>query len=335
MPATIWNHLEDSKFGLMCDLSAHMLRLANNNPDSLPNIHNGPSIIVTSDYSGHQGTSEFEVISIFLSDLSNFSDWDYKRQVLREKFLTKSRRMSFKDLRDKQRQKALVPFLQAADTISGLVTTIAVHRAIPSLFSKKGRINLSEPDLHRYAHWNPKTFERLLRVLHFVSFFVSGLSNAGQNTLWFTDEDEIAPNDERVKEVTYIWGNILSHYLSHDLGHIRFGTTNKCDDGSRRIEDLASIPDLVAGTVSEIFSANYKDGRFVAHNLWTPAVPTISAKSRQIAMWLANEDRPLKRLFLMFAPNQSKTDKLNIKWVNFNIFPTYPYLILPSLYPIR
>lgn len=335
MTDTVWKHLDDSKFGLMRGLSTHLLQLANNKPDSLPNIRNGPSIVVTSDYSGHHTTAEFEVISIFLSNLNNFSDWDYKRRILREKFLTKNRRMSFKDLHDKQRQKALLPFLLATNTISGLVATIAVHRTIKSMFSKKGRINLSEPVLQQYNHWNPKTFERLLRVLHFVSFFVSGLSNPGQNMLWFTDEDEIAPNDERVKEVTYIWGRILSHYLSHSLGHIRFGTTNRCDDGSRQIEDLASIPDLVAGAASEFFSASYKDGQLIAQDLWTPAVSAISAKTRQIATWLANEEKPLKRLFLLLSPSKSNTNKLNIKWLDFNIFSIYPGLILPLRYPTR
>jgi hypothetical protein len=86
----------------------------------------------------------------------------------------------------------------------------------------------------------------MLRVVHIVSFFLAGLSRAHQNVIWITDEDEIAANDNRMRELTNLFGNISSHYLPHSMGHFRCGTM-KSDDGSRQLEDLASIPDLVAG----------------------------------------------------------------------------------------
>ena len=100
---------------------------------------------------------------------------------------------------------------------------------------------MTRPDLAAYSHLRASVFERMLRVVHLVSFFTAGLSRAGQDVLWFTDVDDIAANNERIVELTNVWANVFSHYLQHDLRHVRCGTT-QCDNGTLQLEDLASIP---------------------------------------------------------------------------------------------
>src|SRR5207249_3520816 len=101
-------------------------------------------------------------------------------------------------------------FLSAANNIGGLSVSILVHKAIVSLFRESAQIDLSEPGLEGFSHWKGTSFEKMLRIVHLVSFFIAGLSRAGQDVLWITDEDEIAANDDRLSELTKLFGNVSS-----------------------------------------------------------------------------------------------------------------------------
>src|SRR6266700_5970420 len=75
----------------------------------------GPCLIVTSDYSGSHSGSAFEVYSLLVGDLTRCREWFRVRSGIRSEFLKDRRRMSYKTLNDRQRQRALGPFLAAAD----------------------------------------------------------------------------------------------------------------------------------------------------------------------------------------------------------------------------
>jgi hypothetical protein len=111
-----------------------------------------------------------------------------------------------------------------------------------------GRISASDPELSKFPGWKPAIMERLLRVVHFISLFVSGLSRSSQDVLWITDEDAIAPNERKHGELTRIFGQICSQYLAHDLGHIRVSTTAS-DTGKRDVENFVALPDFAAGAL--------------------------------------------------------------------------------------
>ena len=71
---------------------------------------------------------------------------------------------------------------------------------------------------------------------------------------WFSDEDEIAANPQRLTLLTKLWANVISNYTVHSLRHLKCGTTGS-DDGSNEIEDFAAIPDLVAGALSDLLTS--------------------------------------------------------------------------------
>ena len=86
---------------------------------------------------------------------------------------------------------------------------------------------------------------------------VACLSSSGQDVLWITDRDEIASNKEKLTEATNVVAHYMCHYLKHDMGNFRFGTTQS-DNGTMELEDLASLPDLAAGAMSELMSCTIK-----------------------------------------------------------------------------
>jgi hypothetical protein len=214
---------------------------------------------------------------------------------LRARLLCDNRRMSYKGLNDRQKQRALLPFLEAADQIPGFLVSIAVEKAISTLFEAGGEA----PDLAIMDAFDlpAAVFEKTLRIIHFVSFFSAGISSEGQDVLWFTDEDAIVANPERLELFTNIWGNVVSHYLRHNLRHLRCGTT-KSDDGSNSIEDLAAIPDLAAGALCDLMPEIVTLSR---SGIIAPLLRPSKQKASVIGRWLSDGDQPLKRLNLVLS----------------------------------
>jgi len=143
-------------------------------------------------------------------------------------------------------------------------------------------------------------FEKTLRAVHFLSFLVAGLSVEGQSVIWFSDDDDIAPNagpDDRTRtvELAEILTTVISHYVPHRIHEIIVGTA-KDDEPSMSLSDLIAIPDLACGAWCE-FLSHVPASEFVNG---TPAVGaalnTLSRRALQILSWFAEEHQPLKRL---------------------------------------
>ena len=300
----------------MSSLSGMLCRLDEKEKHALPNLHEGQTLLIVSDYSGQHATADFETLSFLIADLEKCSAWEQKRSSWRKQFLPDGRRMAFKSLKDGFKERALEDFLAAANNVVGLSISVLVRKDIQTLFGKGERIDWQNPELAPYLHWPKHTFEKMLRVIHFVSFFTSGFSRPGQNILWITDEDDIAANDSRLTELTRILSNVSSHYLNHNLGHLRCGTT-KSDDGSRQLEDLASIPDLVAGMLAETVSEQRRQSVLVGGGIITPPPKQLRPKVSKLMNWFSTNRETLKRLVFLIEPVPNST-QLEIKRLKFH-----------------
>lgn len=290
-----WTHLEDRRFGPMTVLSESIYRVAGQNPHALPDLHRGNTILVTSDFSGEHQTALYQTYSFLFANLEGCTAWRDQRDAVRLRWLSDGRRMAFKNLNDRNRQRALFPFLRAANKIPGLLATVLVHRDIQSLFTEDTRLDMDQPELQPFHNWKPSTMEKLLRVMHLGSFFIAGLSRPEQDILWLTDEDDIVANEDRVRDVVNIFGRISSHYLQHDLREFKFETTWS-DPGTREVEDLVSIPDLVAGALSEVVTGYALDGAKPSPLFVIPPPRRVTPKARTIMDWFSDGTQPLKRL---------------------------------------
>jgi hypothetical protein len=302
----MWTPLTDDRFGLMKSFSDSITKAVCSHPDTLPNLHAADTIIATSDYSGQHKASKFDAYSFLFVTPRGWPAWERRRQELRRIYRTEGRRVSFKRLGDALKQRMLPDFLAAANLLPGLCVCILIDKTIPSMFRKEGPLESTDLELAKLAHYTPATIEKLLRVVHLVSFFLAGLSRQGQNLFWFTDQDDIAANDNAVIELTEIWANILSHYLQHMAGHLKCGTT-KCDNGTLQIEDLAAIPDLVAGALADATNHYRAEGTLPRSELLVPPPNGVSRKAREILGWLSEDSWPLRRLVYCFEANPGST----------------------------
>ena len=286
--------------------------------DLLTSVRRGPTLFLASDYGGAHKGAAFETLSFLLADSAYLWLWDELRAKLREKALPQKRRMSFKALNDRARQRALVPFLRYANTIPGLLATFVLDASASDLLSES-----QPPDgntaFGSVGNWSESSFRKLSRIGQLGAMLVSGMSAPGQNLIWVTDDDEIAPNREKLFEATRLMGHYLNHFLYHNLGHIRFGTTGTVDAGDRQIEDLVALPDLAAGCVSEIFTYLRTHTGAGPSKILQPATQQASLKSKVIANWLAEGGHPLRKLLILIEGTPTTyTSKV------VNLFPEGP-----------
>jgi hypothetical protein len=311
-----WKHLDKPEFGLVNQVSAlvHSIDLADFR--RLPNLHRGSNILIGSDYGGDHRASDYEVLSFILADIEQSKRWDLERRQVRSSLLKDGRRFAFKNLRDRNLSRALPRFICAADHISGLLVGILTHKNIGSLFKLTGRIMASDPEISGFPGWKPVIMERLLRVVHFISLFLAGLSRFSQDVLWITDEDAIAPNESKHLELVTIFGRVCSHYLAHNLGHIRVGTTAS-DTGSRDVEDFVALPDLAAEALAEVVTLYARTQTSIIAGVSAPIPAGCTQKTLQLMNWLSNSSTRLKKLFFAIDPIHNST-ALTVRLLNFH-----------------
>lgn len=306
-----WKPLNDPALGFMNAFSENIKGAEARYSGLLPDLRRGWTILVGSDYSGHGGPAYYEALSFVFVCLEECGVWERLRTELRRRLLPDGRRMSYKQLRDRKRRRALVPFLQAANTLPGMLATVLIDKRIKSIFRDRGRILPARVGLTDCSRWDTRVLERVLRTVHLISFFIAGLSAPGQDLLWVTDQDEIAPNEPRMRELLDIFVNIGSHYLKHDLRCLRIGTTAS-DTGKRDVEDLVSVADLAAGAVSRVMTEYRRHGGVPTGDLLVPLPKSVPLKARNIMDWFSDDCQPLRRLVYAIEPTDG-SPKLVLK----------------------
>jgi hypothetical protein len=268
-------------------------------PALLPDFSKEERLALISDYSGDHTDSEFYVLSYLLFAWNDsFWDWDDARKKLRTESKLGKRAMDFKGLTDSVKQMALVPFLQAANILNGILFTVVIEKTIS--FSKAYTSSTDEMRLFDgfVNTWKEDVLERLTRIGMFGSFIVGGLSHSGQMLHWVTDNDNIAPNEEFQKDTSHLFGRFLATLCPKDMGPISFGISGKYQD-EMLAEDLVGIADLAAGTMSECMNAYGAERIPRSTNLSVPMKKPLSTKSGAILSWYGELDHPLKRLMCL------------------------------------
>ena len=250
------------------------------------------TLMILSDYGGQHKGSEFETFSFLVFDLEANQKWLEGQKQFRTKYMTDGRRMSFKSMNDNLRRRSLIPFLSLADSIDGWLVTFSVSKNLENLFEDQKYLAESSELLKL---WKRRPAEKLLLILHFSAFLVSGLSLPYQNILWVCDQDDIAANVNQLTQLTKLFGIISSNFEGHKLGHLRCGTTQS-DDGSLALEDLVSICDLSAGLFAEIISGLVGEGLFPRKGIISGMPSILSDKSHILTAWLSHDKASLRRI---------------------------------------
>ena len=284
---------------------------------SRPPEERGHTLLIATDSSGSHQRQLFETYSFLLLDIDRNAEWLSGQCYFRERILPR-RRMAYKSLGDRIRRDALLPFLDLGHIIDGWMVTFAVSKNGLSLFESAGA-EVDPDNAEALTLWKDPVRERLLRVLHFSAFLLSGLSIEGQDLLWITDEDEIAANDAQLTALTKLFGNIISNSISHSLRHIRCATA-RSDDGSLSIEDLLAYPDLASGAVCDVTTAMKGQHDRLQSHVLAPLPRNISWKSQTIIPWLGATTGALQRLTYLIDIHGSRP-ALSTKLLRWHVLP--------------
>jgi hypothetical protein len=203
--------------------------------------------------------------------------------------------MSFKNLNDVHRRRALVPFLQAAEFLDGQVVVVAVTKDLPRLCTATGTLNLWESLHGLQARWDARSFEQMVRVAHFFSLFLAAWSSPGMHVSWITDNDSIVANDGRLEDMHQLAAQLSGLYVPHRLGEFMMNTV-AIDSDARSFEDFVAIPDLAAGMVAEAMSGARTDEPSRKRRLRTKE---LSDKSDIIADWFWYRLGSLKKICIL------------------------------------
>lgn len=260
----------------------------------------GSILYIASDYSGTEKSSRYRVSAIVCADIEKSIRWEMQRREARRRYMADGRRMSYKALSDRQRARALLPFLDAATEITGLCLVTIVHRDILHLCANSGDYDKIRVAAGLKARWKNRELEEALRLTHLIAVVIGGLSQPSQNIYWISDQDDLFANSERNQDMTRLLSFYSSHYTKHSLGELGMGTT-EIDEGDRFDEDLSAVADLVAGAVSETTNrlSELCGGR-IPHNLAVEYLKPFIPKTEVIARWFFSQTGELRRAAILF-----------------------------------
>jgi hypothetical protein len=280
-----------------------------------PKPFHGPHLLFGSDYGGAHSKSPFRTYGFLIADAQASPDWPNRCRVVRDAFLKDGRRMSFKNLNDFHRQHALIPFLEAAETLDGHVVVVAVTKSLTCLStSSRGGSMEVWNRLHGFqAKWSPFAFEQMARIAHFFALFLGTWSSPGMHISWITDEDDIVANPERLDDTHQFAASLCGLYLRHKIGEFMMNTPAVISP-DRSFEDFVAIPDLAAGMISEVLTVPTSSDGIRRPDAQEQS--SLSLKSEIIADWFWHNRGTLKKSCILIdnAGKMFSVGKLRMEW---------------------
>lgn len=275
----------------------------------LPNLRRSNAILIGCDIGGLHRDSQYEAYSFVVVDPNDAGHWQTQQRCLRSEMFPDGREMYYEKLQEPVRSRVLGPFLDAANTLHGVLATFLVNKDIPRLFFQPDRSVLTSRALPAYRDWNPYVFERALRVALFSSLLLSGLFKAGQQIRFIVDEDDIVANEKQLSRTSTLIDETIRHILPYMPSELLL-TTAAEDRGDFVVKDFLAIPDFAAGALSEVLTSYHKSGLRIPARLFVAPPAQLPDKTRRLMSWFAATWYPLKRLTFVVDPSDQPTSQV-------------------------
>lgn len=266
-------------------------------PETLTPLEIG-KMIVASDYSGqHKGVTH-EAYSFIVTTMPSIDIWLPVLTKFRKEWLTDGRRMSFKNLKEPIRWKALTAYLECIGKLRGNLITILVDKRVGSfMHGGQEAIVKAFPDCFD-SHVNMGTVEKMFRLANFIALILAGFRHENQTSLWISDHDEALDSHEKrenfARLATYVTFGVTGWHNAKES----FFVTTELPHAPEWSEDLASIADLVAGAYCQQ-SGNLP--AFFGIDNWKISYGPNSIKEQRansILSWLATSKLALRHALL-------------------------------------
>jgi len=274
-------------------LEDHLVTSKANNQLLLPDLRQkNQTIGVFSDYGGEAADSKYLTYSFLFAGYNRlgFCYEEIRNLRTKHKLIEPYKEIAFKSLDYGPISRCLDEWLYMADFIPGLLFTLIINKKVLTVFGKNEKTTLLQisNSLKEYGFgdWKPAVAEKLERILHIMCYWIAVLSANGQKLLWMSDDDSIVANADKQENMRKLFGSIFARYASDKTyAHIGFATPFDEKKLEFPLEDLLSIPDLIAGGIESYFTKTAQSEN-----------PLVKDGANKILMWLAHQGIGLKKL---------------------------------------
>ena len=225
----------------------------------LPNLSafGNSAIGLFSDYSG-ESSGNYYAYSVLVCGYNFISTFSEKANRVRDHFHLGDKEIAFKDFGMGQLRAALPEYLSAADTLPGFLCTVAVDKRIKTLFgpqdksTSKKLVELLEEN--RLGGRKSREVEKLLRIVHMIAFLAALLVADGQKLFWMSDNDAVCANSKLHESMMALFDRVLPIYTRPGVTLPLIGGALPFNPRSIEMNDLLSLPDIVAGSIAQYLS---------------------------------------------------------------------------------
>jgi hypothetical protein len=288
----------ESQFSSLIESVDHLLTESHRQRKLLlPNLaaFNNKDIGVFSDYSG-EGSGRYFVYSVLVCGMNMRLSFENRAAVARAESDLGGKEIAFKDLNMGQMRRTLPGFLEAADQLPGFLCTVAVEKGIRSVFGSEVDASRQLAQVLEDAGVGsrpPKTAEKMMRVVHLVSYLTALLGHDQQNIFWMTDNDEICPTPTQHHSLLEVFARVLPLYRQPNSQFGIIGGATPFEERDVPLNDLLSLPDLVAGTL----------GDYLTKRDQQPDNILVKEAAGDIFLWLTRPGVGLKKSACSYALN--------------------------------
>lgn len=242
------------------------------------------TISIFSDYGGEHKESKYRSYSFLFCGWNHSWGSQERFNVIREKYKLDKKEIAFKDLKHGPSQRALDDYLTAIDeNVFGFLLTILIDKDIKSLFIGEENLHLlKEIENAGLGSWKKENAEKLMRILHVISYVLPLISTQNQKIFWMTDKDSIVANKDMFRNTLNLFEAVLKIYTDNKYSLI--GGATPFEEKDIYTMDLLSITDLVAGCVEQYFTTEKEKG-----------APTVKAGAEKVIRWLSKQGTGLKK----------------------------------------
>src|SRR5438876_4075117 len=182
--------IDDEEGGFISDVSNLIAVEAWKDSFSVPNLSGDETIFLFSDYS--KAGNHYTTYSFFVCGERGANHFASTRKLVRKRFRIGRRHMSFKQMNDRLKLRALPAFLNAINRVEGVLLSFVVDRRIQFMFAEQAL----EADSGFFSTVKKRVLEDMLRIVHFGAQSASTVFCPGQNIVWVTDCDDIVANEQ-------------------------------------------------------------------------------------------------------------------------------------------
>ena len=228
----------------------------------LPNFENTDTVAIFSDYGGESKDSKYYTYSFVFVDYGELGFFSEKMSFIRKKYGMDNPRkeISFKDAHYGQMFRCIDEYLSFTNnTINGLVFTLAVDKEIASITGAIGKKELKQitEKLEGYSHgkWKPAMFEKSMRIIYTLTYFIKLLIPSGKKIFWMTDQDAIMANENKTEDTSKWLSNAINLCKNapvYDV--IGFSPKPYEEEDGYFFTDVLSLADLSAGSIEQLLT---------------------------------------------------------------------------------